>query len=186
MRQGTQVGIFAVPIPKRRSLMKANRERAFRFLFVLVLFLPTACAGLQSHGKLRLQPQGKDRVTIEQLVEEWQGYDIHYAGINVNKPSAVLFDPKGDDRSLQVHPWWIKVNRKETLVEIIRWLEFDKHFEPLVWRVLGPDDRFFGYMFTAWTHALIRVVDENTLWVNDLSMPPDYPAGGNTEVGGGP
>jgi hypothetical protein len=40
-------------------------------------------------------------------------------------------------------------------------------------------------MYTAWTHALIRVIDEKTLWVNDMSIPRDYPAGGTTETGVG-
>jgi hypothetical protein len=152
-------------------------------LFGLLLFSVSGCAWQQNYGKLRLQPYGKDRLTIENLLDNWTGYHIYYAGLEVYRPSALMFDPKEGERKLVPHEWWIKVEDKKTLIEIVDWLNFDKHFEPLIWRILGPNDAFFGYVYTAWTHVLIRVIDEKTLWVDDMSKPPDYPAGGTMEAG---
>jgi len=38
--------------------------------------------------------------------------------------------------------------------------------------VYGPDGHLYGYMFTSWDHAVMRMVDEKTLFVNDIPMPP--------------
>jgi hypothetical protein len=40
-------------------------------------------------------------------------------------------------------------------------------------RILGPDDQFYGYFFSAWTHAYIEVIDEKTLWIEDIPLAPD-------------
>ncbi len=152
------------------------------FWFLLVaIFAVSGCSG---YGKLRLQEQGKDKVTPEHLARNWKEYNIYFAGISYNKPSALLFDPRGDSKTLQVHPWWERVEDEGTLHEILKWMEFRKDFDPVVWRILGPKGDFFGYMYTAWNHARMKVVDENTLWVDQLSMPPDYAPGANDVTAG--
>ena len=153
--------------------MKSGKSNTILIFVSLVLFLLAGCAGLDAYGKLRLLADGKERVTIEQLVDRWQDYDVYYSGIAVHKPSAILFDPKGDERTLQVHPWWVRVEKKDMLLEILKWIDFYRKFPPRLRAVLGPDNAFFGYMYTPWDHALIKVVDDKTLWVNELSMPRD-------------
>lgn len=160
--------------------MKSKNTRFTVFFMILVLFPFIGCA-CSSYGKLHLEFNGKDRLSIARLAERWQDYEIHYAGVSVHRPSAILFDPKGDDRALEVHRWWIRVDRKETLLELVKWLRFNPNYEPAVRSVLSPDDRLFGYMYTAWYHARILVKDEKTLWVDDLSIPPEYRDSGNFE-----
>jgi hypothetical protein len=164
--------------------MKSNRGNPAALILILILFAFAGCAGLSSYGKLYLPVDGKNRVTIQHLVERWQDYDIYWAGVSTHRPSAILFDPKGDDRVLQVHHWWVKVDRVETLLELVRWIRFDIRYDPAVREVLGPDDLLFGYMYTAWPYARILVKDEKTLWVDDLSMPPELRAIGSTEAMG--
>ena len=159
-----------------------SKRRGFTLFFVILLLLPfIGCAGLSSYGKLYLELNGRDTVTIEQLVERWQDYDVYYAGVSAHRPSAILFDPKGDNRVIQVHHWWVRVDRIETLLELVKWLRFDIKYDPAVRMVLSPDDRLFGYMYTAWNYARILVVDEKTLWVDDLSIPPEYRDSGGFE-----
>jgi hypothetical protein len=153
--------------------MKSSKRNAILLFVILTALSLLGCTGLSSYGKLYLAPNGKGSVTMGQLVERWQDYDIYYSGIAVHKPSAILFDPKGDDKTLQVHPWWVRVDKKEKLLEILKWIDFYRKFPPRLRMVLGPDNGFFGYMYTAWDHALIKVVDDKTLWVNHLSMPRD-------------
>lgn len=161
-----------------------NKKGALRLLGVILISLSlAACAGLGSYGKLRLQPQGKAKVTPERLIENWKDYDIHYAGLSISKPSAVLFDPGGDGKTIQCHAWWVRIEDQEMLKEVMGWLAFDKNFDPVVWRILGPGDEFYGYLYTWWSNPLIKVVDDHTLYVDDLSAPPNYP-GGEALVGG--
>ncbi|MEW6666824.1 MAG: hypothetical protein AB1512_16605 [Thermodesulfobacteriota bacterium] len=161
--------------------MRSNNRNLLFFFLILMVFPFSGCAGLSPYGKLYLTADGKDRVTIEQLVERWQDYDVYWAGVSTHRPSAVLFDPKADDRVLQVHHWWVKLDRKETLLDLVKWLQFDMDYDPEVRMVLSPDDRLFGYMYTAWHYARILVKDEKTLWVDDLSMPPELRFIGSAE-----
>jgi len=36
---------------------------------------------------------------------------------------------------------------------------------------LGPDDQFYGYLFFAWDYAVIKAVDDKTMYVYDLESP---------------
>jgi hypothetical protein len=153
--------------------MKSSKRHTILFFVILAALPLLGCAGLHAYGSLRLLAGGKEGVTMERLVDRWQDYDIYYSGIAVHKPSAILFDPKGDEKTLQVHPWWVRVEKKDMLLEILKWMDFYRRFPPRLRAVLGPDNAFFGYMYTPWDHALIKVVDDKTLWVNELSMPRD-------------
>jgi hypothetical protein len=159
---------------RRKIILKA---------ILMILAIPIFLSACSNYGKLRLQPSSGTKVTTEDLVRNWKDYDVYYSGIATHRPSAVLFDPKGDSKTMTVHPWWVKVANERMLMEIMDWMTFDKHFDPVVWRVLGPNNDFYAYLYTAWNHALIRVVDENTLWINEMSLPRDYPGGEGRDGG---
>jgi len=152
-------------------------------LVISISILPTACS---NYGKLRLQQVGKPGVTPDDLVRNWRSYDVYYSGVASHRVSAVLFDPRGDDKKMAVHPWWVKIDNEMFLLEVMEWITFDMQFEPFVWRIMGPYDGFYGYLYTPWNHALLRVMDEKTLWIDDMSMPPDYQPGDNRVRGAGP
>lgn len=148
---------------------------------VIALFFMTfimGCSWLKSYGKLRIQSGPGKKVAIEELIEQWQSYDVYYAGLSLENPSAIMFDPKGDGQKL-VSDKWIAVKNRQELSTLVNWIDANIPFSPVLWRVLGPDSQFYGYMYSAWNHVLIKVVDESTLWVDDLPLPPtDYgPAG---------
>ena len=149
-------------------------------LAISISILPSACSNF---GKLRLQQAGEPRVIPEELVRTWKNYDVYYSGVATHRISAVLLDPKEDHKTMAVHPWWVKVEDEMLLQEVMEWITFDVQFDPVVWSIFGPDNDFYGYLYTAWNHALIRVVDEKTLWIDDMSMPPDYPPGDNIDRG---
>ena len=44
--------------------------------------------------------------------------------------------------------------------------------------MLGPDEHLYGYMFTAWDHAVMLIGDDKTMRVLDLPMPPHMAVGG--------
>lgn len=162
------------------------QKRAKRLVTLgLVAVFVLAMWGCSQWGGLRLQPQGKGKATPEELARNWKEYNVYFTGIAVEKPSALIFDPKGDNKNLEVHPWWAKVEDQETILEVIKWMEFRRDFDPVVWRIIGPNGDFYGYMYTAWTHARVKVLGENTVWVDQLAMPPDYAPGAN-ELSVGP
>ena len=147
----------------------------------LLLVSMTGCAWLQNYGKLRLQPCGGEKVAIGNLLDNWTAYHVYYSGIQVYRPSSVMFDPKDDDRTLVPHEWWVKVEDKKILTEVVDWLNFDRRLEPLIWRIMGPNDEIFGYMYTPWNHVLIKVIDPKTLWVDDMSKSLEFHAIGEVD-----
>jgi hypothetical protein len=84
-----------------------------------------------------------------------------------------MFDPKNDYRTF-VGDKWIKVEDKETVSEIISWIKNYTEYDPQVWRILGPDNQFYGYLFYPNAHdaqAVIKVVNDTTMYVYDLESP---------------
>ncbi|MBN2033088.1 MAG: hypothetical protein JW836_07415 [Deltaproteobacteria bacterium] len=148
-----------------------------RKYFVLLM---VASAGLSlsgciigQYGTLRL-PEKTDTVTVQFLQENWENYEIYYAGVHAGHPSAVLFDRKDDDRDF-ITERWFNTENKELLDDLIDSIQRQLPigvFYPRLWRVLGPDGHLYGYIFTPWDHAVMRAVDEKRLFVNDLPMPP--------------
>ncbi len=60
----------------------------------------SGCPLIKNYGKLRVQYGLDEKMTIQTLVERWQDYDVYYAGVHKQFASAVLFDPKDDERTL--------------------------------------------------------------------------------------
>jgi hypothetical protein len=152
--------------------MDMKKDIYFAVIVSILVFFMSGCSWYKSYGKLRLQSGPGHRVTIQELRESWRDYTIHYAGMSVQHPSAIMFDPKKDGRTLASDKW-IKVEDEETLSELISWIQLNPEFYPRLQRILGPDDQFYGYFYSAWDHVLIKVFDERTLWVYDLPIPPD-------------
>ncbi len=115
---------------------------------------------------------------IEALVENWRDYDVYYAGPSIGSASAVIFDLKGDKRSLQLKNWY-PVHDQEVLQDLVRWLSANIMFEPTLYELTGPNGEFFGYVFTPWSHVFTKLIAPDTLWVEDIPISPaDYGGGG--------
>ena len=87
-----------------------------------------------------------------------------------------MFDPKKDGKTLVPSDKWTKVEDQESVSEIVSWLQihnFPGYFLRL-YKILGPNDQLFGYLFTGWHHVVFKVVDERTLFVYGLPDPPHY------------
>jgi len=142
-------------------------------LFLLLSWVLASGCALRGYGKL--QAVGKtEAFTVQNLKERWHDYEVHYAGVHAAHPSAVMFDRKDDDRII-VADRWFKVQNKELLDELVYHIQGQLPYVgyyPRLWRIYGPDGHLYGYMFTSWDHAVMRMVDEKTLFVNDIPMPP--------------
>jgi len=139
------------------------------------------CVGLGNYGTLRLA-SGSWATTVQALIDNWEAYDIYYAGLSYDNPSAIMFDPKTGGRRL-ISDKWVPVTERSVLVDIIDWLNANVNYPPTLWKILGPKGHFFGYMYTsALEQVVIKEVDDKTLWVDNIPLPPidyggDYSAG---------
>jgi hypothetical protein len=143
-------------------------------VFVFLLSLWFGVAGCGSYGKLRLQSGPGETMTIQQLKENWQKYNILFTGVEPNVPSAIIFDRKDDGREIIGDRWW-ELKDYKTLSDTIGWIEAQVTagpYYPRLWKMLGPDDHLYGYMFTGWDSAVMTIGDDKTMRVQDLPMPP--------------
>jgi hypothetical protein len=149
-----------------------SQYSVFPLSILLAGLLVSGCA-LNQYGSLQMVKR-TDAVTVEALQNHWEDYEIHYSGVHAGHPSAVLFDRKDDDRGF-VSERWFKVTDKDLLDDLVDLIKRQLPigvFYPRLFNVIGPDGHLYGYMFTSWDHAVMRAVDEKTLFVNELPMPP--------------
>ena len=156
-------------------------------VFVLIFFL-SGCFQLKNYGKLGEQSRDVNKVTIENLKENWNDYLIYYAGyygsLSIKHPSAVMFDPRNDSKELVGDKWTI-VKDKHTLSELLSSIQSQEPINdlyPRLWKILGPDEHLYGFLFTAWDHAVMKVIDDTKMWVYDLPSPPYLSIDGNEET----
>ncbi len=153
--------------------MKMKKYICLAVIAMILSFPVSGFAWFNNYGKIRLQPWRGEKMTVQKLKEKWQDYTIYYSGMSTDFAGSIMFDPKDDERDLERHKWWDPVKDKEELEEIVFWINtYYDHFYPRVWRVLGPDNQFYGFMYTAHDHVLIRVVDNKTMWVDEMVLPP--------------
>ena len=102
------------------------------------------------------------KANLDDLKRNWEDYHISYAGGSVGLASALIFDPKDDDRRL-VGDGYVEVKDKETLERVISTIESYASFNPTLYKIYGPEDRFFGFVFTAFYRPKPGEVDPRTL-----------------------
>lgn len=164
--------------------MRISEERFIKrqmHCCLIVLFLMAlivGCTPLRNLGKMNWAP--RDEMTIEQLCDNWEAYDVFYTGPREAYPLGVIFDIKNDDRKLTGDPWKQIIDKKG-LLDQIRWmtvanLQFGLLADPRLWKIFGPDNHLYGYIYTGSSYAYIEKVDEKTLWVGNLDTHFEYDA----------
>ena len=152
-------------------------------VMLMIGLLVSGCA-LTQYGRLQVVEK-TDPVTVDTLANNWEAYEIYYTGQHAGHPSAVLFERKDDERGF-TSTRWVKVKDKELLDGLISNIRsqppMGPHY-PRLWRVVGADGHLYGYMFTAWNHAVLKPVDEKTLFVHDLPLPPYLHFSGKADSG---
>jgi len=144
--------------------MAQKRKGAFFSALVLVgSFLVYGCG---DYAKIKQQGSTKDQApAMQRIVENWERYNIYYAGVSKNQPKAILIYPKNSEKKLQFsEDRWDRVEDKKTLEELVSWLEAGKRY-PRLLSIFGPDDQFFGYIYTRGHRVATRVIDPDTIFV---------------------
>jgi len=140
----------------------------------LILVLATAaCVGSKGTGLyVPLSSVEKKRI-LEELKKNWQEYNIYCDG-PVSAPGALIFDPKNDDWNL-IGYHYIKLWKEDSVRAAIIWVEFQRDFNPCLYRILDEEGNFYGYVLLAKDLPAPRRVDEKTLelppFVSGLHVP---------------
>jgi hypothetical protein len=166
----------------KESIMNIRKSIYIGSIGLFLAALTFGCAGLNKYGKLRVQSEPGQRTTLEELKKNWREFSIYRAGLYAAMPSALLFDPKDDDKTV-VGEGWAKVEDEKTLSALMSSIQSSSYSFPMLQRILGPDDQFYGYFFSPWSHAYIKVIDEKTLWIEDIPLTPELAStdGGSDE-----
>ena len=148
-----------------------RREYVSIFIITILILLISGCA---NYGKLRVESQDvynansrySEKMTIEKLLNNWQDYDIYYAGYKSTRATGIMFDPKNDDRKL-IHGWWEKIDSKEKLDTVVKWIGFraQHYYGNYLYSMIGPDQKLYGYVFTPYNHVVFKSVDANSMYV---------------------
>lgn len=165
--------------------MKRKKYLCLIFIGIVIAY---GCSLISGYGKLRQQNKKVDGITIQHLQDTWEEYNIYYAGyygsLSIKHPSAIVFDLRNDDRKLGGDKWTI-VSDKQTLLELIDSIQRQESLEglnPDLWKIYGPDEKFYGYFYSAWRHLVVKVVDEKTMEMFDLPLPPYLAEDDNGEM----
>jgi hypothetical protein len=153
--------------------MKKYIHITISLVLVLILF---GCVSWQiNYGRIKTIPESNVSVTIQDLIDKWDDYNIYYSdgyeeGSNARSALGVMFDPKNNDTIL-VGDRWHPVRDKKTLIEAIKWIYPTTQYEPRLNEILGPDGRFYGYLYYSYGGVVLKKIDDNKMYVLDLERP---------------
>ncbi len=145
--------------------MSINRLAGITFL-ILVLII--GCSGPK--GNIRKQTDNENKVTLAELRDSWEDYDIYYSMRGIRWAGAIMFDPKNNNTTITGDSWF-KIESQEALDEKIKEVRVFYDYRR-VFLIVGEDDQVYGYMFYPYYLRLpVEIVDEQTLYLGSL---PDY------------
>jgi len=140
---------------------------------IISTIIITGCSG---YGKLVIESKNETEVTIEKLIKNSDDYDIHSFGYGKKFVSGIIFDPKKDNKKLLPGEMWEEINEQITISDIVKRIKLSDFpsFIPTLYKIVGPDGVFYGYLFTGWFHIVLKKIDDDTLSVYGLDDPPEY------------
>ena len=145
--------------------MKYKRGISCFPLFLCFAVLTFGCVASEKYGQLRL---AGSEMNIEQLVTHWEEYDVFWAGVE-SQSAAILFGLKGDNKVITVHEYWATVKDKSQLSGLIGLLQ-RAGASAALYKLIGPGDQVFGYIYKSTPSPSIRIVDEKTVWVDRITQ----------------
>ena len=140
---------------------------------IISAIIITGCSG---YGKLLIESKNEAELTIEKLIKNSDDYDVHYFGLGEKFVSGIIFDPKKDNKKLLPSDLWVEINEQTTISDIVKRIKGSDFpsFIPTLYKIVGPDGVFYGYLFTGWFHIVLKKIDDDTLSVYGLDDPPEY------------
>ena len=156
--------------------MEIIKKSRFLSVFLLALIISGCASWQENYGKLRILPENRNEVTIQDLINNWDDYNIYYSdqyeGFSVRSPLGIMFDPKGNDTTL-VGDRWKKVGKQKDLIEMTKWIYPTTQYEPWLNEILGPDGRFYGYLYYSYGIVVLKLTDDGKMYVYELEEPAE-------------
>jgi len=144
---------------------------------ILIFLVISGCASWSNnYGKLRMLHEGQGEATLQNLIAKWDDYHIYYSdkyeGYSARAALGIMFDPKTNDTTL-VGDRWKKVKDQKDLIEMTQWIYSNTQYEPWLSEILGPDGKFYGYLYYSYGFVTLKVVDDKTMYVFNLEEPDE-------------
>ena len=147
--------------------MNINRLAGIAALIVIFIM---GCSG---YGIIKTQTATDNKMTLAELIENWEDYHVYYRTRVNQEPEEMMFDPKNDDKRLVGDDFWIKITDQQTLSETMEIIEIN-WYGGVIQIIEGPDRQFFGYMYVycdshisyCLSSSIPKLVDERTLYLN--------------------
>ena len=140
----------------------------------LSLFI-SGCMGTTGRGRLDTFLSDGGKLSIQALTDNLQDYDVYYSGYYAGDATSIIFDRKDDDRTIRLtETSWIKVSDPKIITTAIHGIEANNDFYPRVWKVIGPDNQPYGYLYTGWHLVNVRSSSKNMITITGI--PASYDA----------
>ena len=140
-------------------------------VFLEAMIISSCASWSNNYGKLRIIPKSQNEMTIQDLIDKWEDYNIYYSdkyeGYNVRAALGIMFDPKNNETTLAGDSWK-KVRDQKDLIDITKWIYSNTQYEPWLNEILGPDGRVYGYLYYSYGNVTIKVIDDKTMYVFNL------------------
>jgi len=154
--------------------MGTMKKYKFMSVFLAAVIISGCASWSNTYGKLKIIPKSQNEVTIQDLINKWEDYNIYYSdkyeGYNVRAALGIMFDPKNNETTL-VGDRWKKVEDQKDLIEMTKWIYPTTQYDPWLNEILGPDGRFYGYLYYSYGFVTLKMVDDNTMYVFNLEDP---------------
>jgi len=158
------------------EIMKKHKFPSVFFIALSVLIISGCVSWQKNYGKLKYIPKESNEITIQTLIDKWDDYHIYssdqYAGPGFRSPLGIMFDPKNNDTML-VGDRWKKVKDQNTLAEMTKRIFLATQYEPWLNEILGPDGRFYGYLYYSYGVVTLKMVGDKKMYIYNLEQPPN-------------
>ncbi len=86
----------------RRVKMKQQKGVTLSILIVSMVLIINGCA---TRPRIKPQRGPNERISLQELAQNWQDYDVSYAGWSVTDLYGIMFDPKDNSMKLGGNRW---------------------------------------------------------------------------------
>jgi hypothetical protein len=144
-----------------------------RFIYIAVIGLISVLffSGCAHYGRLKVQYRSDTAVAMKDIQENRDKYIIHANEWPAGEVSAIVFDPKGDDRTIE-NDGWTKVTSEEQLSGLVE--RSKRNIYRQFFKIYGPNEAFFGYLLGGARYVFFQTIDANTLRVVSTNWVPDF------------
>jgi hypothetical protein len=116
----------------------------------------------------------QQRATFQKLVQNSDKYFVYSFEWN-QKPAALIFDPKDDDKVIRVSEQWKRIADGAELQKAIDRSQFLRiHLLPALYTISGPDGNVWAYLGSYATKVNVKPIDDRTLMVLGPEPPIHY------------